>query len=130
LVFTKVRDQPVVKATSGVPGVFTTIVDEELCVHLGAKARNAKLAIILKRRETRRRAFFSGPFKLFPASTVAIESSQRRLASAVGFGGSFPYICCDSNGFYLGNQANSSTTRASFFNAVCWQFCWHCCRSL
>ena len=26
---------------------------------------------------------------------------------------------------YLGNQANSSSTRANYFSAVCSQFCWH-----
>jgi hypothetical protein len=29
----------------------------------------------------------------------------------------------------LGNQANSGITRADFFSAVCWQFCWHSGRS-
>jgi len=55
---------------------------------------------------------------------VARASSRirlRRKDSAVPS----PRIWCDSNAVCLGNQATSSTTRASFFNAVCWQFSWH-----
>jgi len=54
----KPLDQPIVKATSGVPGVLTAIVDEELRVHLAQRHGNAKLALILGRREAWRRAFF------------------------------------------------------------------------
>ena len=45
-------------------------------------------------------------------------------APEVGFGGVFPCISQQLSSLYLSNQADSRTTRASFFTAVCWQFCW------
>jgi hypothetical protein len=46
------------------------------------------------------------------------------VAPAVGFGGSFPCILLQLSSLYLSNQANSATTCAESFTAVCWQFCW------
>ena len=59
--------------------------------------------------------------KMLFAATI---SPIQELALAVGFGGSFPYICRDVSSVYLGNQANSDTARPNYFTAVCWQFCW------
>jgi len=57
-------------------------------------------------------------------STTELRFQNITVAPEVGFGGSFPCIDAIETQFTWGNQANSSTTRASFFTAICWQFCW------
>jgi len=46
------------------------------------------------------------------------------MAPEVGFGALFPCIFPESNRLHVSNQANSATTRAYSFTAICWQFCW------
>src|ERR1700730_57977 len=47
------------------------------------------------------------------------------MAPEVGFGAVFPCISLQLSSLHLSNQANSVTTRANSFTAVCWQICWH-----
>jgi len=47
------------------------------------------------------------------------------MAPKVGCGAVFPYILPHSSSLHLSYQANSLTTSANSFTAVCWQFCRH-----
>jgi len=46
------------------------------------------------------------------------------MAPEVGFGRVFPRICLELSTLHESNQADSVTTRAASFIAICWQFCW------
>ncbi len=48
---------------------------------------------------------------------------ERLIAPEVGFSASFSVICLQLSRLHEGNQAYSTTTRADFLAASCWQFC-------
>ena len=63
------------------------------------------------------------------APLLASTAARRLQGQGNGFGDVFQAIfaistrCSRNRTAYLANQANSSTARANFFTAICWQFC-------